>query len=99
MADFVGSLSDPDAAAIVAAMQEVARDGLSAARHLRGDIYEVRAYGDRAAYRILFAAEGRRGQVLLALDGFRKRSQKTPPQQITLAERRLKDWRNRGGHA
>ncbi|MDP9328720.1 MAG: hypothetical protein M3P10_10965 [Actinomycetota bacterium] len=43
MRDFLADLSDADAAAIVAAMKEVALDGLTAARHLRGDIYEVRA--------------------------------------------------------
>jgi phage-related protein len=61
-----------------------------------GAIYEVRADGDRQTYRILFASEGRRGQVLLALDGFSKTTQKTPPEKIRLAERRLADWRRRG---
>jgi hypothetical protein len=42
------------------------------------------------------AEEGRRGQVLLALDGFSKKSQRTPPEKIDLAERRLRDWRSRG---
>jgi hypothetical protein len=35
--DFFADLSDTDAAAIVAAMKEVAIEGLSAARHLRGE--------------------------------------------------------------
>lgn len=55
VAEFIGELSDLDAAAVVAAMKEVAIDGLSAARHVRGEIYEVRADGDRTTYRILFA--------------------------------------------
>jgi len=42
---FIAELSDADAAAIAAAMKEVAVDGLQSARHLRGDIYEVRADG------------------------------------------------------
>jgi hypothetical protein len=42
--DFFDELSDADAAAIVAAMQEVQQ---LAAGHSRGDIYEVRAEGDR----------------------------------------------------
>ncbi|MCA1695904.1 MAG: hypothetical protein LC749_14900, partial [Actinobacteria bacterium] len=65
---FLDELSDVDAAAVAAAMREVAVIGLEAARHLRGDVYEVRADGDRQAYRLLFATEGRQGQVLLALD-------------------------------
>jgi phage-related protein len=93
--DFIRGLSDDDAATIVAAMKEVAEEGLRAARHLRGDIYEVRAHADRVSYRVLFATEGQRGQVLLALEAFRKASQKTSPASIRLAERRLRDWRSR----
>ncbi len=43
-----------DAARILAAMNEVAQHGTLAARHLRGDIWEVRAAGDRRIFRILF---------------------------------------------
>ncbi|HST15539.1 MAG TPA: type II toxin-antitoxin system RelE/ParE family toxin [Gaiellaceae bacterium] len=94
--EFIDELSDADAATVVAAMQDVRNEGLAAARHLRGEIYEVRADGDRQTFRILFAPEGRRSQVLLALEGFSKKTQKTPPEKITLAERRLADWRRRG---
>ena len=77
-------------------MREVAREGLVAARHLDGDIYEVRAMSERQTFRILFAKEGRRGHVLLALDGFSKKQQKTPKRHLDLAKRRLADWRRRG---
>lgn len=93
--EFIASLSDAEAADIIAAMKEVARDGLSAARHLEGDIYEVRADSGRQTFRILFAKEGRRGQVLLALEGFSKKQQKTPRRSLELASRRLSDWRHR----
>jgi len=76
-------------------MKEVAVDGLVAARHLRGDIYEVRADGERVTYRLLFATEGRRHQVLLSLEAFGKKTQATPLREIALAERRLRDWRSR----
>lgn len=72
MKDFFDELSDADAAAVVAAMKEIQELGMSAARHLRGDIYEVRAEGDRQTFRVLFAAEGRRDQILLSLEGFSK---------------------------
>ncbi len=65
-------MTDENYADVRAAMDDVAERGLPAARHLRGDIYEVRSAGDRVAYRILFATEGARGQVLLALEDFRK---------------------------
>jgi phage-related protein len=93
--EFIDRLSDEDAAAIVAAMKEVALLGPSAARHLRGEIYELRADGSRASYRVLFATEGKREQVLLALEVINKKSRKTPPRAIGLAERRLRDWRGR----
>jgi phage-related protein len=93
--EFLDNLDGGDAAAVVAAMRDVRENGLIAARHLRGDIYEVRADGNRQTFRILFAEEGQHGQVLLALSGFSKKTQKTPPAEIDLAERRLKDWRTR----
>ena len=65
------------------------------ARHLSGDLYEVRADGRQATYRVLFAAEGKNSQVLLALSAFSKKTQRTPPDEIRLAERRLTDWRAR----
>ncbi len=80
---------------ILAAMKDVQVNGLGVARHLEGDLYEVRADGRRATYRVLFATEGARSQVLLGLSGFSKKTQKTPPAEVTLAERRLRDWRSR----
>jgi phage-related protein len=96
VAEFIEKLSDSDAAAVLAGMAEVRVRGLRAARHLDGDIWEVRVDGDRVIYRILFAQEGGRGQVLLAMHGFRKSTQKTPPAMLQLARRRLADWRRRG---
>ncbi len=95
MKEFLDQPTDADAAAIVAAMKEVAIEGLQEARHVRGDIYEVRADGDRAAYRVLFATEGAGAHILLALEAFQKKTRRTPPMLIDLAERRLRDWRSR----
>lgn len=67
-----------------------------AARTLRGDIWEVRADGNRVIHRVLFAPEGRRGLVLLALAGFTKKTPRTTTALIALAEQRLADWRARG---
>ena len=77
-------------------MKEVREEGLSAAKHLGGDIWEVKADTADKFFRVLFAPEGRYGQVLLALEGFAKKTRKTPPQTLRLAKRRLSDWRNRG---
>lgn len=77
-------------------MKDVQLNGLPVARHVRGDVYEVRATGAHAAYRVLFATEGARSQVLLAVSAFAKTTRRTPPAEIALAERRLADWRRRG---
>ena len=90
---FLMDLRSEERAAIVAAMKEVERDGLAAAKHLRGDIYEVKADTADKFFRILFSAEGRFNQVLLSLEGFAKKTRKTPPPKLALAERRLRDWR------
>jgi phage-related protein len=91
---FVDGLSVEQAATVVAAMKDITRNGLTAARHLQGEVYEVRAEAERQAFRILFAQETT--FILLSLSGFRKKRAKTPPDEIALAESRLADWRRRG---
>jgi phage-related protein len=92
---FFNELTDEEAAAVIAGMKDVAERGLGAARHLRGDVYEVRADASSRSLRVLFATEGRQSQVLLSLSTFEKRTQKTPPRELDLAEARLRDWRSR----
>jgi phage-related protein len=94
--DFLDQLSVADKAEVLAAMDDVREFGLAEARHLRGDIYEVRAEGQHASFRILFATEGRYSQVLLAISGFSKKTQATPPRLIREAERCLREWREEG---
>jgi phage-related protein len=94
--EFLDSLSQEDAGEIAVVMKGIATEGLVAARHVRGDLYEVRATGATQIFRILFATEGHFNQVLLALEGFSKKTSKTPPHEIELALRRLADWRGRG---
>lgn len=98
MREFLADLHLPsgDRDEVLAALKEVQMDGLRAARHLRGALYEVRADGARATYRVLFAVEGAKSQVLLGLSAFSKKTQKTPAEELRLAERRLANWRRRG---
>jgi len=77
-------------------MREVRELGTSAARHLRGDLYEVRADAATRSFRVLFSCEGKYSQILLSLSAFEKRTQKAPTREIDLAEKRLADWRKRG---
>lgn len=76
-------------------MQAVRVMGLTVARHLKGDVYEVRAARAGRAWRVLFATENESSQVLLAVTAFEKKTAKTPPAELALAERRLRDWRSR----
>ena len=94
--EFLFSLPDEDRAAILEEMEYVREHGRSVARHLRKDIYEVRATYNTKIYRILFTCEGRFNHILLSLEGFQKKTKKTPEANIKLAEQRLTDWRRRG---
>jgi phage-related protein len=74
--ELIRKIPDGDKAAILAAMKEVRREGVRAARHLQGELFEVRADGERVIYRVLFAREGEQNQVLLSLVAFKKKTQK-----------------------
>jgi phage-related protein len=94
--DFLVSLDEDVRVEVTAAMKDVRENGMVAARHVRGDVYEVRASHRGTEYRVLFANEGKKGRILLSLHGFNKKTRRTPPRLIDLAERRLADWRLRG---
>jgi phage-related protein len=64
-------------------------------KHLEGKIWELRRESDTNIYRLLYVfLSGRR---ILFLQGFQKKSQKTPQGEIEIAERRLKSFLERGG--
>ena len=93
---FLERLNEDDAAEVLAAMKDVEKNGLGVAKHLEDDIHEVKAEGTRQTFRLLFAPQGKHDQVLLSLEAFSKKTQKTPREKIELAKRRLRDWRARG---
>ena len=62
--------------------------GLPLVRHLHGDVWEVRTtLGNRIA-RVMFTIDG---DTIYLLHGFMKTSQKTPPDELKLAQKR---WKN-----
>jgi len=93
---FLDELSEDDAVQVTAAMADVRKSGIEVSKHLRGEIYEVLADAKARTIRILFALEGKRKRVLLAVVAFDKKTQKTPPRFLALAEKRLAEWRERG---
>ena len=96
---FLMLLPDDERAAVTDAMALIREQGEreGGARKLRNRIWEVRVDQGEVVHRVTFASVGKRGRVLLALDGFVKKTRKTPPAKIKLAEERLKDWEARGG--
>ncbi len=92
--EFLRTLSLSEQRAVASAMGLVAREGLVAARHLRGSLYEVGVEARRQGLRILFAQEAK--FILLSLVGFQKKTRKTPANELAIAQQRLDDWRERG---
>ena len=94
--DFIRAQPASVIAEILAEMKCIECQGLSISRKLRGNIWEARVACDTNIYRLLFAPVGRHSHILLALECFQKKTQKTPPAKIDLAEARLADWLRRG---
>jgi phage-related protein len=61
-----------------------------------GELRALRVFLDGQTYRVLYAHEGKRDQVLLALHAMQKKDRKLPLKAKRLAEKRLRDWRQRG---
>lgn len=57
------------------------------------DLWEVRVDVGRDTFRLLGFMKGR--ELIILTNSFQKKSQKTPSQEIKLAERRKKDYLNR----
>ncbi|MDQ3027548.1 MAG: type II toxin-antitoxin system RelE/ParE family toxin [Pseudomonadota bacterium] len=57
--------------------------------HLRGNVWEVRSSLKGRIARVLFAVDGKE---LVLLHGFVKKSQRTPGDDLALAEARWREW-------
>ena len=66
--------------------------GMPACRPLGGGIYEVRSILKDRIARVLFAIEG---QDMVLLHGFIKKTQRTPKQELDLARKRWKMFKER----
>ncbi len=60
--------------------------------HLRRGIWEVRSTLENRRARVLFAVHD---EEIVLLHGFIKKTRSTPPEEISLAERRWKDWQGK----
>ena len=66
--------------------------GMPHVRHLRGNLYEFRLRGQRE-HRVMYPALA--GQRFLLLHAFTKKTQRTPPAEIALAQQRYQDFLGR----
>ena len=66
--------------------------GMPLVRHLAGPIWEVRTILERGKVRVLFAVDD---DEMIILNGFIKKSLKTPKRELELAKRRLSIWQKR----
>jgi len=92
--EYLRDLSAEDRRALTGALQLIRESGVRGSRHLRGDLYELRAQTAGAHYRLIFCQVSR--SVLLALLAYDKNTERTPRHVLELAQRRLSDWRARG---
>ncbi len=68
--------------------------GMPHVRPIRGRLWELRS-GGRIQHRVLYVAVS--GRRIVLLHAFTKKTPKTPPGEIALAERRLADYHGRFG--
>jgi phage-related protein len=97
--EFLGELSKVDSVRVARELQLLQTVGIQLGmphvRHLEGsELWELRIRG-RLHHRILYVAI--RGQRMLLLHGFTKKSEKTPTREIQTATNRLADFRERYG--
>lgn len=62
-------------------------------KHIEGPIWELRSKFSSNIYRILYFVY--KGNKLVLLHGFTKKTRKTPPSEIELAKKRLNDFEKR----
>lgn len=98
MREFVDSLSAEEAARLTYDLHLLEEFGLALGmphvRPVRGKLWELRS-GGRIQRRVLYAAvQGRR---IVLLHAFTKKTPRTPPNEIIVAQRRFADYRKRFG--
>ena len=91
---YLESLSTADRNAVRAQMNLASRR-LRPTERVRGDLFAVSARRSGRDHQVLFAFEGAKKQVLLALDAFALTTARTPPVRVKAAQQRLALWRSR----
>jgi phage-related protein len=66
--------------------------GMPHIKALGNGLFEIRAKGDEGLGRAFFCSM--KGKIVVVLNGFIKKSQKTPPKEMALARKRIKEVKN-----
>ena len=95
--EYLDTLQLPDRARVVRAIGLLEDYGpllkMPHARHLAGKIWELRIDGRPNSHRVLYA--GVPGRKFILLHTFAKKTDKTPPDELATAQRRLADYLER----
>ena len=99
IAEFLDSLPDKDLAKVLRDIDLLADCAPDLhepyTKHIDGPIWELRSKFSSNIYRIFYFIW--RGNKLVLLHGFTKKTQKTPKSELDLAKKRLKDYEKRYG--
>ena len=91
--DFIKSLNESEAKKVYYVIDLIkCRERISEkfVKHLEDGIYELRAEHGGNVFRVFFIFD--EGNIILLFNGFRKKTQKTPRQEIDLAKRLRKEY-------
>lgn len=95
--EYLDTLQLPDRARVVRTIGLLEDYGpllkMPHARHLIGKIWELRIDGRPNSFRVLYA--GVPGRKFILLHAFAKKTDKTPPDELVTAQRRLTDYLER----
>ena len=96
--DFIKSLSEPESRKVFYVLDMLkTQERLSEkfVKHIEDGIFELRAEYGSNIFRVFFIFDD--GNVVLLFNGFQKKSQKTPKQEIDLARKLKREYYNEKG--
>jgi phage-related protein len=91
--EFIEEQERQSKAAIFALLERAKVDPVGVSRHLRGKIYELKARAVDGQFRFLYFYWVEK--TLLIVHAFKKKTGRTDPDEIELAEKRMKEHLNR----
>jgi len=91
--DFLDKQPIRDQAVVLAILNDIEKNGFDARgvqfRQLQGKLWEIKIKAPSGGFRLLYVTIEK--DLLFILHGFKKKTQKTPPKDLKLALKRLKE--------